>query len=57
MPAVIGLAAMGHAPIAEEIFLVRVGAGVEVFNGPDAGGGKTRRDVAGELSGERWSTR
>src|SRR5712664_374346 len=52
VPAVVDLAAVGHAPVAEELVRVRVGARVDVLDRPDPGRGKPRDHIAGEIEHE-----
>src|SRR5215467_2681420 len=57
VPAIVGLAAMGHAPVAEEIIRVRIGAGVDVLDRPDARRSEPRHHIAGEIEHEMLRAR
>jgi len=52
MPPIVGLAAMGHAPVTEEFLRVCVSAGVDVLDRPDAGRGEPCHHIAGEIEHE-----
>jgi len=52
MPPVVSLAAMGHASVAEKSIRIGVSAGLDVFDGPDAGRGEPRHHIAGEIEHE-----
>src|SRR5258708_35587894 len=52
VPAVVGLAAMRHAPVAVELLRIRVRARVDVLDRPDPGRGEPRDHVAGEIEQE-----
>src|SRR5258706_8356257 len=52
VPAVVSLAAVGHAPVTEELLRVRVGARFDVLDRSDAGGRQPRDHIAGEIEHE-----
>src|SRR5579883_2652584 len=52
VPAIVRLAPMPHAPIAEKVVHVCVGAGVNVLDRADTGGGESCHNVTGEIEHE-----